>query len=82
MKKMFKTLTSYLKDESGLETIEWAFILVVAVLLIGGVIAIATKMQGKMSDVGNYIDNELNIPGVGGGTPSGGGSDSFVNPVP
>ncbi|HOK96829.1 MAG TPA: hypothetical protein PK052_00290 [Anaerohalosphaeraceae bacterium] len=56
-----KTLVSFLKDERGLETVEWV---VMAALIVLGLVALITgfksKVAGVFTDVGNEIDAAKN----------------------
>jgi len=55
------TLKRFIKDEQGLETVEWV---VMAALIVLGLVALVTgfkdKVAGVFTDVGNEIDNAKN----------------------
>ena len=40
-----KTLVSFLKDEKGLETVEWA---VIAALIVAGIVGVVTTLGGNV----------------------------------
>lgn len=52
-----KTLVNFLKDERGLETVEWV---VMAALIVLGLVALVTgfkdKVAGVFTDIGEEID--------------------------
>jgi len=47
---------SFLRDEKGTETVEWAIMIgIIAVAAIGAIVAIGTWVQGKFQDLNTAV---------------------------
>ena len=57
-------LKRFIKDERGLETVEWV---VMAALIVLGIVAAITTLQGKIGGVFNEIGLELDAASGTGG---------------
>ncbi len=54
--KAYEMLKRFIRDESGLETVEWA---IIAAIIAAGVIAIITSISGKVTNRFANLDNAI-----------------------
>ena len=55
-----KYLKSFVKEEDGIETIEFIGLVAVAAILIGVIVAIGTKMNGTAEKAQKSLDKSMN----------------------
>ena len=60
---MMNMLKRFIKDEQGLETVEWV---VMAALIVLGIVAAITTLQGKIGGVFGEIGSELDAASASG----------------
>ncbi len=61
--KSFNLLKKFLKDEQGLEPVEYALMLVLlALVAVGGALTLGTSISEKFTEVGETVDSGAPVP--------------------
>lgn len=64
---MRKYLKEFIKNESGMELLQEAIIVVIAVGLIAAAVGLKDTINKKITDTSDFVDDTLVIPNNGGG---------------